>query len=193
MSNEVQTPQTATQSAVAQIAADEQQMAKMHAEIQRLTALTANITPPLPKRAPSDEEMAKAMASLAEQAKADLANESPKASGNLSLSSVLGFIPTLSKEQRAAWAKVRDAIRSDYSDKHRELFAHRKAILARVMRNPKSLVSTSAKQRKDGTHSRVSLSAKEPAKAKRRKVTAKPAQVAAHVPTPGNANPPAKV
>lgn len=152
----------------------------------------------LPKKAASDAEFFGAIAKLQTDAKSDLDSGNPKARPALNLSSVLGFIPNpMTKEQREAWKAAKSAMEKAHSNAHRQLLPQRRKTLEKVLRNPASLAQTVAKVRKDGTHSRVSISASEPRKAQRKsgrgKNAAKPAQVAAHVPVAGNAATPASV
>lgn len=184
-------PAVSAQAEIAKL--DAQAVANMAAELIALRAKVDAQGNGMEKREASDEEIAQAVSKLEAAGKSDLASANPKASPVLSLASVLGFIPKLTKEQRKVWEPVRDSLRKSYSDLHRGLLAKRKAIFNRVSRKPDSLVSTVARARKDGTHARVSLSVSEPAKPRRRKADAKPAQVAAKVPAAGNAHPPAAV
>lgn len=176
---------------------DEQAIANLTSEVIKLRAEVASAKAKPEKKPADDASFDKALATLQSEAKEDLAQANPKASPNLSLSGVLGFIPEMTKEQKAKWVPIRDGLRKTYSDLHRQLLGKRKAIFARVTRNPRALVATVARQRKDGTHARVSLAASEPAKARKAKGPAKgkakPAQIAGKMPVAGNANPPAKV
>lgn len=176
---------------------DEQAIANLTSEVIKLRAEVANREAKPEKKPADDATFGKAIASLQSEAKEDLSKDNPKASPNLSLSGVLGFIPEMTKEQKAQWVPVRDGLRKQYSDLHRQLMGKRKAIFARVIRNPRAIVATVARERKDGTHARVSLAASEPAKTKKAKGPAKnkakPSQIAGKMPAAGNAHPPAKV
>lgn len=179
-------------------AMDEQAIANLTAEVIQLRAkVEKNEGKTLEKKPVDDVTFVKALVTLKEEGTEDLKGENPKASPNLSLSGIFGFIPEMTKEQKAQWVPVRDGLRKAYSDVHRQLLGKRKAIFARVTRNPRALVATVARQRKDGTHARVSLAASEPAKAKKAKGPskgkAKPAQIAGNVPAAGNAANPATV
>lgn len=183
-------PQADAKAKVAQM--DANAIASLVAEVITLRAKVEG-TESLPKLPVTNDDLNKAIAQLEADAKADLADTNPRSAPNLSLAGILKCRPDLTKEQSADWKKRKASMQKAYSDKHRELLASRKALFNRVARNKAALVSTTASQRKDGTYSRVALAVREPGKPRSKGKKAKPSQIAAHVPSAPNANPPAQV
>lgn len=167
---------------------------QLQAQVAALT-LQLNAKDSIVKVPVSDADFEMALKKMDAANAESLNSENPPARADLSLTKALGVTPAMTKEQKALWNPFKSKWEKAFSAKHRVLIPQRRAILSRVMLNPNALVATVAKQRKDGTVSRVSLSAKEPAKVRKGKglKKAKPAQVAAHVPAAGNAAEPAKV
>lgn len=179
--------------ALATLRKDEQLIASLQARIIVLEGASKGEKPE--KKACSDAEFESAIAKLESDAKADRESDSPRAAPIVSLLSVLKFIPDMTKEQKALWTPRKLAMVKAHSELHRRLLGERKAVLARVTRNPNAIIGTVLRTRKDKTVSRVSLTAREPAKRKPGKgmPKAKPAQVAGKVPVAANAQNPAKV
>jgi hypothetical protein len=173
----------------------------LQAELLRQTAIISALTAKVESdgkvesKPITDEALNLAICELENSAKLDLESGNPKASPALSLVKILGYRPAMTKEQSANWKPRRDAMRKSYSAAHRVLIPARKAVLARVLRNPSALGASVLRVRKDKTVARVSLSASEPAKKRKGKgmKKAKPAQVAASVPASPLAQEPAKV
>lgn len=185
--------QTETVSVLRQLSQADQQIAALNA---RIVVLEANQKPVSEKKPVSDEELSKAVEALQAFNAGQLKTDSPKL--NLSLSGKLGFVPMLSLPQKGAWAKVRDAMRRAHSLAWKAKAAVVTAHLRRAVRTETALMRGSIVKRKtDGVVTAVSLGASKLAKPLVRKGKgkngAKPAQVAAKVAVPGNANPPAKV
>lgn len=188
----------AVKAAVAEVKAnDEQTIARLMAENlklkSQLTEAQAASGEELKKAPVSDADLNTAMAQLEQAGEADAKSASPRPTPNLGLAALLGVRPDFTKSQAQRWKALKVKLAKLYSVKHRELFAARKKLFDRAKRNPASLVATLAKVREDGTAQRVSLTVKEPAKARRKKADAKPGQVAGKVPTAGNAKNPASV
>lgn len=146
-----------------------------------------------PKGPVTDAELSAALATLKAKGEADLKASNPRPMPDLSLSALLGIVPDFTVEQKARWQIVRDTLRAQYSAKHRELLASRRKLFDKVKRNPKALLSTVEKVRKDKTVARVGFSISEPAKPKAKKEQGKPSLPRAKVPKAANANPPAQV
>lgn len=143
----------------------------------------------------TDAEFDIAMQALQDAAEVDLKTGNPKARPSLVLRNAEEMVIAPTKAQKALWNPVKKAMLKAYSAAHRVLIPERKKLLDRVIRNGASLVQTVAKTRKDGTLSKVSIAAIEPAKAKPGKglKQAKPKQMAAKLPVAGNAGDPAKL
>lgn len=144
----------------------------------------------------SDSDLQKAVTVLQAKNKASLSSESPRL--DLSLAAQLGFVPDLTAEQRKVWGKERDAMRHDFSLAWKERSAKAMGYLRRAVKNPAALMGGAIKTRKtDNAVTAVSLRASKLAKPLKRKGGgkngAKPANVAAKVPTVEAASKPLSV
>lgn len=150
-----------------------------------------------------DAALAVAIASLEHDAKVDLAGERVSDKGNpldtratpdLTLHSKLGVYPELTVSQRKVWTEAKKGIIHAYSAFHRAQLGKRRALLTRIVKDARGVISTSGRETSKGA---LSVSIRGKLAAKPRKGAgmkkAKPAQIAAKVPAAGNAQTPAFV
>lgn len=194
MNNET-APQVTEQSApvvasVAQTATIDQLQAQVAALTIQLNAKDSIVKVPV-----TDAELDAALGQLETINRESIESESPTAKPTMGLTKVMGKTPDFTKDQKVKWRKFRAGWDKLFSARHRVLLPQRKAMFARVSRNPSAMVGTVAKTRKDSTMSRITLTASEPAKARKGKglKKAKPSQVAARLPKAGNASPMATI
>ncbi len=173
---------------------DAQRIAELSAQVVALQAQVESLSKAGDESEPvEDEDLMKAIGAIQQ------ANKANPEKLYLSLKTELGFHPALTKEQKAKWNPVRDAIRKAHSQHWKARKPFVKAEVSKALDNPKALVGFSERVRKkDGKRTAFTFKASQlveglkPAKGKG-KNAAKPAQPAAHVPKAGNANPPATV
>ncbi len=160
---------------------------------KRVRELESQLAPTV-KKPVSDAELAKAFSAL------QGANKEKPETLNLSLSSVLGFVPLLTDPQKSAWKAVKDPIQSAYVAKCKRESGEAIALARRAIANPKAFYGQKIRRRKsDGQATSFSMRGRgfaKPAKGKAKgkgKNGAKPAQIAAKMPAAGNAAKPATV